>query len=157
MGAVLHPVNVRLAPEDIAYIINHAGDKALIYHRDFALLVEKLKPHLKTVQFYIQITDGLGPATKDAIEDVIKQGQPNPLPKTSEDTVATIGYTSGTTGKPKGAYFTHRALTLHTLTSALILASYRGSPNPNARRSHAPPSSFPMFHVHGCWVVVQNS
>jgi fatty-acyl-CoA synthase len=45
MGAVLHPLNVRLAPEDIAYIINHAGDKALIYHRDFAPLVEKLKPH----------------------------------------------------------------------------------------------------------------
>ena len=50
VGAVLHPLNVRLAPEDIAYIINHAGDKALIYHRDFARLVEKLKPHLKNTQ-----------------------------------------------------------------------------------------------------------
>jgi fatty-acyl-CoA synthase len=45
MGAVLHPLNVRLAPEDIAYIIYHARDKALIYHRDLPPLVEKLKPH----------------------------------------------------------------------------------------------------------------
>jgi fatty-acyl-CoA synthase len=151
MGAVLHPLNVRLAPEDIAYIINHAGDKALIYHRDFAPLVEKLKPHLKTVQIYIQISDGLGPATKDPeIEDVIKQGQPKPLPETSEDTVATIGYTSGTTGKPKGAYFTHRALTLHTLTSSIAFAGYRGFARPECAEK---PCTFlqlvPMFHVHG--------
>ncbi|MFZ8810799.1 MAG: AMP-binding protein [Pyrobaculum sp.] len=86
-----------------------------------------------------------------------KTGQPKPLPETSEDAAAAIGYTSGTAGRPKGAYFTHRTLTLHTPTSALILASHRGHARPNAQRSHAPSSSFPMFHAHGCWVAVQNS
>ena len=58
-GAVFHPLNVRLAPEYIAYIINHAGDKALIYHRDFAPLVEKLKPPPKNQLSYRSQT---GPA-----------------------------------------------------------------------------------------------
>ncbi|MFZ8842109.1 MAG: AMP-binding protein [Pyrobaculum sp.] len=101
--------------------------------------------------------DGLGPAAKDAIEDVIKQEQPKPLPETSEDAAAAIGYASGTEGRPRGAYFTHRALALHTLTSALILASHRGHARPNAQGSHTPSSSFPMFHIHGCWEAVQNS
>ncbi|ABO09090.1 long-chain-fatty-acid--CoA ligase [Pyrobaculum calidifontis] len=151
MGAVLHPLNVRLAPEDLVYIINHAGDKVLIYHRDFAPLVEKLKPHLKTVQLYIQIADGQGPATKDVeIEDVIKQGEPKPLPEISEDKVATIGYTSGTTGRPKGAYFTHRALTLHTLVSALAFAGFRGFARPECVEEICTFLQLvPMFHVHG--------
>jgi fatty-acyl-CoA synthase len=109
--------------------------------------VEKLKPHIKTVQIYIQITDGLGPATKDPeIEDVIKQGQPKPLPETSEDTTATIGYTSGTTDKPKSTYFTHKTLTPHTLTSSIAFAGYRGFARPECAEkpctllqlSHAP-------------------
>ncbi|MGC9050336.1 long-chain-fatty-acid--CoA ligase [Pyrobaculum sp.] len=151
MGAVLHPLNVRLAPEDLVYIINHAQDKALIYHRDFAPLVEKLKPRLKSVQLYIQISDGLGTATRDPeIEDVIKQGEPRPLPEIGEDTVATIGYTSGTTGKPKGAYFTHRALTLHTLVTAVAFAGFRGFARPEcAEEQCALMQLVPMFHVHG--------
>jgi len=151
MGAVLHSLNVRLAPEDLVYIINHAKDKVLIYHRDFAPLVEKLKPHLKTVKLYIQIADGQGPATKDVeIEDVIKQGEPKPLPEVSEDKVATICYTSGTTGRPKGAYFTHRALTLHTLSAALYFGTFRGAARPECLEETCTVLHIvPMFHVHG--------
>jgi fatty-acyl-CoA synthase len=151
MGAALHPLNVRLAPDDLVYIVNQAGDKVLIYHRDFAPLVEKLKPHLKPVKTYIQISDGAEPATRDLeIEDVIKQGQAKPLPELSEDTVATVGYTSGTTGRPKGAYFTHRALVLHTLSSAVAFAGYRGFAKPEcAVEACAFLQLVPMFHVHG--------
>ncbi|MEM3834650.1 long-chain-fatty-acid--CoA ligase [Pyrobaculum sp.] len=151
MGAILHPLNVRLAPEDLVYIINHAGDKALVYHRDFAPLVEKIRPYLKTVQIYIQISDGAGAVGKDPeIEDVMKSGEPRPFPDLSEDTIAIIGYTSGTTGKPKGACFTHRALTLHTLSSALMFSVARGFARPECAEEVCTFLQLvPMFHVHG--------
>jgi len=127
IGAALHTVNVRLAPEDIAYTVNQAGDKALIYHRDFAPLVDKLRPHLKSVRLYVQISDGMGAVGKDPeIEDVIKSGEERELPELDENAVATVLYTSGTTGRPKGAYFTHRQLVLHTFSVALAAIGYRG-------------------------------
>lgn len=152
MGAQLHTINVRLAPEDVVYVINQSGDKALVYHRDFAPLVEKIKPYLKTVKLYIQIADGQ-PAAKDAeIEEVIRQGQPRELPDLSEDAVATVLHTSGTTGKPKGAYFTHRQLVLHTLSVALAASSFRGLAKGECIEPIGKPCTalylVPMFHVH---------
>lgn len=153
IGAALHTVNVRLAPEDIAYTINQAGDKMLIYHRDFAPLVEKLKPALKQVKYYVQISDGQGSVGKDPdIEDVIKSGEERELPELSEDQVATVLYTSGTTGRPKGAYFTHRQLVLHTLSVALAIVGFRGLSRGDCAEVSGEPCAtlylVPMFHVH---------
>ena len=153
IGAALHTVNVRLAPEDIAYTVNQAGDKALIYHRDFAPLVDKLRPHLKSVRLYVQISDGMGAVGKDPeIEDVMKSGEERELPELDENTVATVLYTSGTTGRPKGAYFTHRQLVLHTFSVALAAVGYRGLARNDCAGIDGKPCTalylVPMFHVH---------
>jgi len=153
IGAALHTVNVRLAPEDIAYTVNQAGDKALIYHRDFAPLVDKLRPHLKSVRLYVQISDGMGAVGKDPeIEDVMKSGEERELPELDENAVATVLYTSGTTGRPKGAYFTHRQLVLHTFSVALAAIGYRGLARNDCAGIDGKPCTalylVPMFHVH---------
>jgi fatty-acyl-CoA synthase len=123
MGAVLHTVNPRLFPEQIAWIINHAEDKILFFDTTFAPIVEKIAPQLKTVTTYVALTDRehLPKATVPhfvAYEDFI-HGHPQAAQwgGFSEETACGLCYTSGTTGDPKGVLYSHRSNVLHAMVA----------------------------------------
>jgi fatty-acyl-CoA synthase len=111
-GAVIHTINPRLFPEQIAYIANHAEDKVVFYDTTFAALVDKLRPQVKTVKHWI--------ALKDQYETLI-EGQKDDYqwPSFDEKTAACLCYTSGTTGNPKGALYSHRSTIIHAYAAAL--------------------------------------
>jgi fatty-acyl-CoA synthase len=150
IGAVLHTVNPRLSLDNVAYTMAHAEDEVLIYHEDFAPLVEQVRPRLPSVRKYILISDHVeAPAVEvDAeYEHLLRSASPlDELPDLDENTQATLSYTTGTTGKPKGVYFTHRQIVLHTFAgwgSLAPIANY----GPMDKRDVYMPLT-PMFHVH---------
>ena len=121
VGAVLHTLNPRLFPEQIAYIVQHAEDKILIADLTFVPLLEKLAAHLPSVERYVILTSAaVMPPTslKNAIayEDWIAD-KPSDIPwgGFDENTACGLCYTSGTTGNPKGVLYSHRANFIHTL------------------------------------------
>ncbi len=123
MGAVLHTVNPRLFPDQIAWIINHAEDKILFFDTTFAPIVEKIAPQLKTVQTYVALTDR-DHTPKSAIshflayEDFIHgHAQEAVWGGFDENTAAGLCYTSGTTGDPKGVLYSHRSNVLHAMAA----------------------------------------
>src|SRR5690625_2625322 len=126
MGAVLHTINIRLSPEHIIYIINHAEDKVLFVDEDIWPLVEQIKDHLKTVKAFVVMTDKaeLPESTLETLhsyEDLIEAGDPSTPIKTSldENSPAGMCYTSATTGKPMGVIYSHRAVVLHSYALGL--------------------------------------
>ena len=133
-GAVIHTVNPRLFPDQIAYIANHAEDRVVFYDTTFAQLVEKLKPQLKTVRQWI--------ALNEQYEDLIRdQSDDFDWPSFDEKTAACLCYTSGTTGNPKGALYSHRSTMIHAYAAALP-----DTLNLSAREVVLP--VVPMFHVN---------
>jgi len=151
VGAVLHTINPRLAPEDLAYTMGHAEDEILIFHEDFWPLVERLRPRLPGIRKYVLISDkGEKPETLgvDAeYETLLASATPlAELPDLDERTQATLSYTTGTTGRPKGVYFTHRQLTLHTLSGGTVLSAMGNYGGINKHDVYMPLT--PMFHVH---------
>jgi 3-(methylthio)propionyl---CoA ligase len=133
-GAVIHTINPRLFPDQIAYIANHAEDRVLFYDTTFAPLVEKLRPQLKTVKHFVSLSEPfeqLVAAEKDDYE----------WPAFEERTAACLCYTSGTTGNPKGALYSHRSTMLHAYAAALPDAL-----DLSARDVVLP--VVPMFHVN---------
>jgi fatty-acyl-CoA synthase len=122
MGAVLHTVNPRLFPEQIAWIINHAEDKVLFFDTTFLSIVEKIAPLLKTVQTYVALTDAGGLPQSSlplvAYEDFIGgQSQEAQWGGFDENTACGLCYTSGTTGDPKGVLYSHRSNVLHSMAA----------------------------------------
>ncbi|HZH27136.1 MAG TPA: 3-(methylthio)propionyl-CoA ligase [Azospirillaceae bacterium] len=122
LGAVLHTINPRLFPAQIAYIVNHAEDQYILVDLTFVPLLEALADQLKTVKGYVILTDRAHmPATKlpNAIcyEDLI-EGQSDAIawPEFDERTASSLCYTSGTTGNPKGVLYSHRSTVLHSIT-----------------------------------------
>jgi len=120
-GAVLHTINPRLFPEQIAYIANHAEDKVLFFDVTFAPLVEKLAPQLGSVKTYVCMTSrehmpGIDvPDLRCWDELVGAQSGDFAWPEFDERTASSLCYTSGTTGNPKGVLYSHRSTLLHTL------------------------------------------
>ncbi len=152
MGAILHQINVRLSPEQMLYTINNAEDKVLVVHKDFAPLIQKIKLNFETVKHIIYIADGddeFEPQfeTVGEYEKLIEQQNDfYDFPDLDERTVATTFYTTGTTGNPKGVYFTHRQLVLHTIAVASAFGNF-GSPISFTQNDVYMPLT-PMFHVH---------
>jgi len=143
-GAILLTVNVRLSPEQILYTLNHAGAKFILCNTDFLPLLKSLRPHLPNVGCFICISDDLAPIADFAwdgeYEALLAAGDPAHLfPDFDERTRATTFYTTGTTGNPKGVYYSHRQIVLHTLMGMASLTL-------SANDVYMPIT--PMFHVH---------
>ncbi len=147
VGAILHPINPRLSHSHIEYIINHAEDKVLFVGRDYLTLAESLQDRLKHVKSYIIMSnDEVDTKLKNVYfyEDLMKDAKPDyEFPELNEDDVFSIGYTSGTTGLPKGAWFTHRQAVIHTLSWSTFIASHYG-----LSREDVILHIVPMYHAH---------
>ncbi|MEX3896200.1 fatty acid--CoA ligase [Paraburkholderia sp. BR10954] len=153
MGAVLQTVNVRLSPDEIAYTIDHAGAEVLLVHTDFLPVVESIKDKLENVHTFVYIDEPDSVAAAHSIdfvaeyEAMLAQSEAHyDFPDFDENTRATTFYTTGTTGLPKGVYFSHRQLVLHTLTLMAALASPVSGQRFHRGDVYMPLT--PMFHVH---------
>jgi fatty-acyl-CoA synthase len=147
MGAVLHTINPRLFPEQIEYIANHAEDQYIFFDVSFTALIEKLAPRMKSVKAFIAMTDRANMPTADipgliCYEDLIgREPAQYRWPEFDEREASSLCYTSGTTGNPKGALYSHRSTVLHAYASAM----------PNALNVSALDTVLPvvpMFHVN---------
>ena len=152
MGAVLHTQNWRLSPEQILYTMNHAEDDIVLIHADFLPLLEAIKDKLTTVKKIILITDDdKRPDTKIPVdmeyEEMLRGASPHyDFPDLDENTRATTFYTTGTTGLPKGVFFSHRQLMLHTQAGLIGLSAYESPARFRSNDVYMPLT--PMFHVH---------
>lgn len=119
-GGILNPINIRLTPNDIAYILNHSGSRFLFFHQDFAPLVQGIKGALQATKFFIAMEGAASEMATHEYEALLasENGEYDP-PQMDENEIAELFYTSGTTGKPKGAAITYRSLYLHAVNSAL--------------------------------------
>ena len=151
MGAVLHTVNIRISPEQVLYTINHAKDDVILVNAEFAPLLEsihaKIRPGVKLVLINdVAETPRTSLPFAAEYESMLDRASPTfDFPQLAEDTRATTFYTTGTTGLPKGVYYSHRQLVLHTMAVATALAN---APHATftARDVYMPIT--PMFHVH---------
>jgi fatty-acyl-CoA synthase len=145
MGGVYHTLNPRLFQDQIAYIANHAEDRALFFDACFAPLVASIAPRLKTVRHYIALSDrtpdGL-PFAVRAYEDFIAGGDESYEWKLVDENAACgLCYTSGTTGEPKGVLYSHRSNVLHSFITCQVDAF-----GPSTTDSLLP--VVPMFHAN---------
>ena len=109
-GGVIHTVNIRLFDEDLIYIMNHAEDKVLMYDTAFQPIIDRLKPHLKTVEHYIVFDDAASYGALIAAQDGNFEWATG-----DERDPCMLCYTSGTTGNPKGVLYQHRSTMLHAM------------------------------------------
>ena len=155
MGAVLHTINVRLSPEQILYTVNHAEDDVILVHEDFIPLIRQIGDRFERAPKLVLLCDD-GDATAPAhgpdfaadYESLLDRGgEGYDFPELDERSRATTFYTTGTTGDPKGVWYTHRQLVLHTLGALGALAS--GGDHARLHRDDVYMPITPMFHVHG--------
>ena len=154
-GAVLHPINIRLSLDHIVYTIKHSKDKVLFFDDLLLPMVESIYDEIKdTVEKFVFMSDGSGlPNTKIEniyeYEELLKDATDVfEWPYLNEDNYATLCYTTGTTGLPKGAMFTHRALYLQ-MVHQLVHLSFINDPS----CIHLGENTVflmitPMFHIH---------
>jgi len=152
IGAVMHTINVRLSPDQIVYTMNHAEDDLVLIHDDFLPIVESVKDDVKTVRQYIQLTDE-PKASSTSLDStgeyealLAKADNHFDFPDFDENSIATTFYTTGTTGNPKGVFFSHRQLVLHTLAMTGSLSAFDEMPMLRSSSVYMPVT--PMFHVH---------
>ena len=118
MGSVLHTLNIRLFPDQLAYVVNHAEDKVVIVDGSVAPLFARVRAECPTVEQVIVVgegdTAGLGETL--SYEDLLAGQEPGMAwPELDERTAAAMCYTSGTTGNPKGVVYSHRSTYLHSM------------------------------------------
>ncbi len=145
---VCHTINPRLFPEQIAWIANDAADKVLCFDATFLPLVEKLRPQLSTVKHYVLLADRAHMPAQTSIPDLLSyedllaaESGDYDWPEFDENCASSICYTSGTTGHPKGAVYSHRSTILHAYGASL----------PDAMAMSAKDVVLPvvpMFHVN---------
>ncbi|ALF60654.1 fatty acid--CoA ligase [Psychrobacter urativorans] len=154
---ILQTVNIRLSPDKILYTINHAKPKVLLLNSEFAELVKNYQFENSSIEHIIWLDDN-----GVSVENVFGSNQPRVVgeyeallatadsnfefPDFDENTIATTFYTSGTTGDPKGVFFSHRQLVLHTLTEAASLGMLPDKQGVSYGDVYMPMT--PMFHVH---------
>jgi fatty-acyl-CoA synthase len=145
VGAVLHTLNVRLFAEQLTYIVNHAEDRVIFVDDSLVPLLETLAPTFEGVRHFIVMGDGDTGSLPNALryEDLLEQAGEGPFeyPEIDERQAASLCYTSGTTGNPKGVLYSHRSVSLHA-TASLFADNLALS-----RRDRAL-VIVPMFHVN---------
>lgn len=152
IGAVLHTINIRLSADQILYTMNHAEDKFVLVNSEFVPLYKGIEAQLTTVEKTILLTDGAEksaelPNLVGEYESLLAAASTKyDFQDFDENSVATTFYTTGTTGNPKGVYFTHRQLVLHTLAEASVLGSLDSVRLLGTDDVYMPIT--PMFHVH---------
>ena len=147
-GRVLHTINPRLLPEQIAWIVNHAEDQVLCFETNFLPIVQGIHAHCKTVKHWIVLCDEDRLPQDSGIPNLIsyeawlgRQSSDYAWPVFDENTASSMCYTSGTTGHPKAALYSHRSTVLHAYAAAL----------PDVMGISASDSALPvvpMFHVN---------
>ncbi len=152
MGAVLHTVNIRLSLEQILYTINHAEDDIILVHADFCPIIEQISDRFERPIKLVLLDDGeekpeLPQGYLIDYESMMEAAASDfEFPDFSEQTQATTFYTTGTTGQPKGVYYSHRQLVLHTLGELATVCSAESSSRLHNGDVYMPVT--PMFHVH---------
>jgi len=140
-GAVLNPINIRLAPPEIGYILGHAGSTVVFYHADFTPIVDAVREQLPSdMRWVVMEGEVAGPAT-DEYEALLSGASADYVaPEIDEDATAELFYTSGTTGTPKGVALTHRNLHLHGIYAGMAL---------QVTDADTVLHVVPLFHVNG--------
>lgn len=153
MGAVLHTINVRLAPAQIAYTIDHAEDDIILVHDDFLPLLEEIMPRVKRDVKLILLSDNSSCDPKSSFDFLATYHamMARPVdhfefPDFDERVRATTFYTTGTTGEPKAVAYSHRQLVLHTMGLLAGLGPIETSNRLHTGDVYMPIT--PMFHVH---------
>lgn len=151
MGAVMHTLNIRLFPEQLAYVINHAKDKVIIVDDTLVPLLGKVAAHMETVEHIVVVGDGDDTPLEDTpkavlhrYEALLSEQEPGiDWPILDERAPASMAYTSGTTGDPKGVVYSHRSTVLHSfgITSGAVTA---------LSERDMVLTIVPMFHAN-CW------
>ena len=124
IGAVVHTINIRLVADDMAYIINHAGDRVLLIDPDLAPLIESIADRLTTVQHFVILGDPADNTTSlpgaVSYETMLEAASPEYNPEyVDEYSPMGLCYTSATTGLPKGVSYSHRGVYLHSMASSM--------------------------------------
>ncbi|HEX4733808.1 MAG TPA: long-chain fatty acid--CoA ligase [Thermoleophilaceae bacterium] len=121
MGAVLNTVNIRLFPDQVTYIVNHAQDKVLFVDDSVVEVLEKIAPEFESVEHFVVVGDGDSGSLKNVIryEELLADGDESfDYPELDERQAAALCYTSGTTGNPKGVMYSHRSTILHAMAQS---------------------------------------
>ena len=152
MGAVLHTINIRLTPEQLIYTINHAEDDIILVNKEFLPMLEAVKGRFEKVRKIVLLSDeGTSAETTLTIDAeyetlLAESADSYDFPDFDENSIATTFYTTGTTGLPKGVFFSHRQLVLHTYAILATYCAYKSQANLNSADVYMPIT--PMFHVH---------
>lgn len=147
-GRVLHTLNPRLHPEQLAWIVNHADDRAVLFDMSFVPLVQAVAKHCPGVKHWVALCDADKLPADSGIPGLLSYeawmgscSDTYTWPDLDENTASSMCYTSGTTGNPKAALYSHRSTILHAYSGALP-----DSLNLSARDTVLP--VVPMFHVN---------
>ena len=147
---VLLSLNVRLSPEEQAYILQHSGSRAVIYDPEFLPLVEQLRGELPDLQWIsLDARDDLPDWTHpQTYEELLAAADPEPVDFTTydESAIAELFYTSGSTGRPKGVMLSHRTVYMHALST--IIGTYRRGGR-QASDQQVALHTIPLFHANG--------
>ena len=143
-GAILLPLNIRLAPAELIYVLNDAGATILFIEQPFIPLVDSFRESLSTVKMFVQL-EGTPEASwmaRDNFDTMLRKAKPHraDISLVDEDEVAEIFYTSGTSARPKGVMLTHRNIYLHAMQVCMAFQVDNGSTELH---------TIPLFHANG--------
>lgn len=149
-GAVLLPLNIRLTPSELAYILNDSGARVLLFQEQFAPMVEGFRGELRTVKSFVGLdyTPKVGWALPQNYEQLLADAAPYQadIMQIDEDSLAELFYTSGTSANPKGVMLTHRNIYLHALNVIVVF---------NTGADTVELHTIPLFHANG-WGVAHS-